>query len=83
MKVLPKFHGSRTRLEAPLQAILAWCANPDAPDVALIVENLGHVESVYDLTAKLSQSTYCCPHTAGRVVRMLQALYTDGFAAFG
>lgn len=24
MKVLPKFHGPRNRLEAPLQAVLDW-----------------------------------------------------------
>lgn len=28
MKVLPKFHGSRGKLEAPLEAVLAWCEQP-------------------------------------------------------
>ncbi len=27
MKVLPKFHGSRGKLQAPLEAIRAWCAD--------------------------------------------------------
>jgi 5-methylcytosine-specific restriction protein B len=29
MKVLPKFHGSRARLEKPLQAVLDWCRHGD------------------------------------------------------
>ena len=31
MKVLPKFHGSRGKLEAPLRAVLAWCTDPGTP----------------------------------------------------
>lgn len=33
MKVLPKFHGSRARLEEPLRQVLAWCAGTDPADL--------------------------------------------------
>ena len=85
MKVLPKFHGSRGKLEAPLRAVLAWCVNPLAPDIGPIALKLDQCESPHAAMQFLEQvqqnSTY--PKTTARVARMVWALYTDGFASFG
>ncbi len=83
MKVLPKFHGSRSKLEAPLRDVLAWCANPDQPDREQITEALNGAEGAADLVSRLRTIEYVLPTTAARAGRMLHALYTDGFAAFG
>lgn len=83
MKVLPKFHGSRGKLEAPLRAVLAWCINPTAPDVAAIAATLDQCDSAASLVQVLNRQSYQYKHTAARVGRMLWALYTDGFASFG
>ena len=83
MKVLPKFHGSRSKLEAPLQAVLAWCVDADAPTEELITDALKEAEAGRDVVEVLAQITYCYPRTAERARRMLWALYTTGFAAFG
>lgn len=77
MKVLPKFHGSRAKLEKPLRAVLAWCLNPEQPDLKALPEGLD-AEKVEEL---VNQAQY--RKTAERVGRMLRALETDGFAAFG
>lgn len=91
MKVLPKFHGPRGKLEQPLRNILAWTLSPDS---------LGHaIEQVKELTKdadtclKLRRqldayvsgqdsTAFRYPHTARKVVRMLQALHASGFASF-
>ena len=83
MKVLPKFHGSRGRLEAPLRALLAWCLNPDAPQEGAIAQAFSASEDGAQVVAELGRLPYACPLTAGRAIRMLSALYADGFAAFG
>jgi hypothetical protein len=80
MKVLPKFHGSRGKLEAPLRDMLAWCRNPDAPNVP-VVDTPSPADA--DTLEALRDQTYVLPRTAARVLRMLQELQTDGFTAFG
>ena len=74
MKILPKFHGSRGKLEEPLRRVLAWCTNPDSPDCAALPEGEAALESL---------TTCRLPRTAERVRRLLRELYVDGFAAFG
>ncbi len=81
MKVLPKFHGSRGRLEKPLQAILAWCRNPDQPDVPSIQQLVQQQDD--GSVTNFSNQAYLYPRTANRVIRLLERLYTTGFAAFG
>jgi energy-coupling factor transporter ATP-binding protein EcfA2 len=83
MKVLPKFHGSRARLEPPLCALLAWCADPDAPDTVGIATALDAAEVGDGAAPVLDTSGYACPRTAARALRTLRTLRTDGFAAFG
>lgn len=82
-KVLPKFHGSRARLEAPLRAVLAWCADPDAPALDAVDNALRSAVDGNDATASLEALVYRCPRSAERARRMLRRLYADGFAAFG
>ncbi len=81
LKILPKFHGSRGKLEAPLQALLAWCIDPSAPAEQAIADAVQQAEG--QLGEALAKLNYRYPRTAERARRLLQALYTDGFAAFG
>ncbi len=83
MKVLPKFHGSRSRLEAPLSAMLAWCMNPESPDVQAIKTALQEVSSDKTVKDAVASISFRYHKTADRVQRMLARLHTDGFAAFG
>jgi len=83
MKVLPKFHGSRGKLERPLQAVLAWCVNPGSPDPASIRQELERIDSAADLEDVWRKLTFRLPATARRAQRMMGSLYTTGFAAFG
>lgn len=83
MKVLPKFHGSRARLEGPLRAVLSWCLSPSAPNPTAISSALDTVDSAIGAVQQLAALTYIYPRTAERVRRMIYSLYTDGFAAFG
>ena len=81
MKVLPKFHGSRGRLEKPLLAGLAWCLDLDNPQPAAINQALQKPEE--QQIAALEALAYQLPRTAKRVLRLLGRLYTNGFATFG
>ena len=83
MKILPKFHGSRGKLEQPLKQVLAWCLDPDAPSEETITDTFKDLETGGDVTQTLANLNYRYPRTATRVQRMLWALYTSGFAAFG
>jgi hypothetical protein len=76
MKVLPKFHGSRGKLQRPLEAVLAWCADPDQPQAAT-------APSAESGPLAVPVTGYALPKTAERVQRMLAELQTDGFTAFG
>jgi len=81
MKVLPKFHGSREKLEQALIAVLAWCLDPAAPNPQSITVPQQGGQGVDDMPA-LAERSYRYPSTAERVRRMLRALYETGFAAF-
>ena len=82
MKVLPKFHGSRGKLEIPLLSILAWCQNPDVPNLAGMQEAVRQADNDPGL-AVLRTIPYQYSRTAGRVHRMVVSLYSTGFTAFG
>jgi 5-methylcytosine-specific restriction protein B len=82
MKVLPKFHGSRGKLDTPLQSILAWCLNPISPDVSTIRDVIQRSNNDPTLGDLLNQP-YLYPKTATRIHRMIVSLYTTGFTAFG
>jgi len=76
MKVLPKFHGSRGKLEKPLGAVLGWCATPGADPAWLN----GYLT---DPTKEIKSAEWRCPDTARRILRMFQDLNSTGFASFG
>jgi len=80
MKVLPKFHGSRGKLQRPLEALLAWCLNPDEPQPIVPLPQPG---AEADSLAAFRTLPYVLPKTAERVLRMLAELQQDGFTAFG
>ncbi len=87
MKVLPKFHGSRGRLEAPLKEVLAWCVDPEHPDASQVDNELekalnAHGDLIHTLNAMSAALEPRFKRTAGKVKRMLWHLYTTGFAAF-
>lgn len=82
MKVLPKFHGSRGKLEEPLKRVLAWCVAPDAPDYDRIHELLRGVEDSHAAIRALQEQPYRYARTATKTGHMLWELYTNGFASF-
>lgn len=77
MKVLPKFHGSRGKLEKPLTEVLVWCANIKTHDAECVKTVLSDPEK------EINSEDWECPSTAKRVQRMLQSLNSTGFASFG
>ena len=82
MKVLPKFHGTRSRLEQPLMDLLSWCKNPTNPEPLRHAPN-GALPERDVVTGAESAIPYHFPVTAARVHRMLRALEHSGFASFG
>jgi len=83
MKVLPKFHGSRQRLEGPLASVIAWCQNPANPVPSDVVEMIRSADSPGAMETQLMSARYRFPQTAHRAIRMLWTAYVEGFAAFG
>jgi 5-methylcytosine-specific restriction protein B len=83
MKILPKFHGSRGKLEEPLKNVLAWCIDPDSPNMDVIEQKIIEANDSGSVVQILSQVDYRYPKTADRIHRMLWSLYTTGFASFG
>jgi energy-coupling factor transporter ATP-binding protein EcfA2 len=83
MKVLPKFHGSRNALDAPLRGILAWCLNSETVSVVSVNEILDSLTNTHSIhTALEALGGYQYPATARRVERMLWELRVNGFTAF-
>jgi len=76
MKILPKFHGSRGKLEQPLGMVLEWCAVPDRKAEAA-------KSARANPSAMLQFGDWRFPETARRVLRMFHALDGTGFASFG
>jgi len=83
MKVLPKFHGSRGKLEAPLVALYAWCINPDEAEPRSLEAEIEGLGSEVDVVGMLAAKDIVYQKTAQRVRQMLRDLYADGFTAFG
>lgn len=81
MKVLPRFHGAKRQLDAPLKAMLAYCVNPDQPNERAIRLTLG--DDSEDPAERLATQTFALVHSAAACIRLLRRLYADGFAAFG
>jgi hypothetical protein len=86
MKVLPKIHGSRQKLQEPLERILRWTLKKkNGDDVFKLIGGEGTQKS--EIPALLERwdtlaDKFAYPATAKKVLRMLHTLYTTGFASF-
>jgi hypothetical protein len=82
MKVLPKFHGPRQKLERPLWLVLKWCAvNQEEFDNKKPGEIINLLEDLLKEKVKLSEK-FKYPRTALKVLTMLRQLYETGFTSF-
>ncbi|USS39968.1 McrB family protein [Thermococcus aggregans] len=80
MKVLPKFHGNRKKLEEPLKVVLELCLSENA---GINVQELGRKEVIEILKNwETEKDKFLFKHTAKKVLRMLRQLYEIGFASF-
>jgi hypothetical protein len=85
-KIAIKFHGSATRLEAPLRMLLAWCLNPDAPAYEAIDRAMKQTMldgEVVTVLSRLAALDYALPQTAATAQALWRSLQNEGFAAFG
>ncbi|HIH72314.1 AAA domain-containing protein [Thermococcus sp. 101 C5] len=95
MKVLPKFHGNRKKLEKPLKEVLKLCMNEQV--TIKLDRNENKIEiKLPDEIDKLSsdmivailkewetyKDNFRFKHMAKKVLRMLRQLYEIGFASF-
>jgi hypothetical protein len=93
MKVLPKFSGSRAKLENALFELLHWSnrggvmtpAERNAFEARLIslVEERRSFDSMVISGSESVADDWRYPATGRRAALMMQDLYTDGFASFG
>ncbi|WP_010480087.1 McrB family protein [Thermococcus zilligii] len=80
MKVLPKFHGNRKKLENPLKEALKLCLVEGS---GLNVDELRSADIVKILEEWENQKTnFRFKHTSKKVLRMLRQLHEIGFASF-
>jgi len=94
MKVLPKFHGPRQKLETPLWQVLNWCLRDQVSDGSVSPQKVwkqitGEEKqpSGDDITAQLRDwdnivGKFRYSNTAKKVLQMLRQLYETGFASF-
>jgi energy-coupling factor transporter ATP-binding protein EcfA2 len=94
MKVLPKFHGPRQKLEKPLWQVLNWCLEEEVSDGSVSPQKVwkqitGEEKqpSGDDIAAQLRDwnsivGKFRYPNTAKKVLQMLRQLYETGFASF-
>lgn len=74
-KVLPKLHGTRAKLDKPLQELLAFCYDPN-PNISIdISEEKRKQAEQFDTSA-------CFPRSAQKLARMLRNLQEQGYASF-
>ena len=71
-KVLPKFHGTRARLEKPLQDVLMFCYSKRADDYD---KKLLEPAEKFDTNARF-------PRSAQKCARMLRTLDEQGYTSF-
>lgn len=73
-KVLPKFHGSRQRLEKPLLQLLLFCCGQEQD------ENDDYRDVMNKCKQVMDQSAF--PRSAQKIYRMLKSLHDIGFVSF-
>ncbi len=74
-KVLPKFHGTRAKLDKPLQELLTFCYDSDPNKSIDISEEKIKQAEQFDTSARF-------PRTAQKLARMLRNLREQGYASF-
>jgi 5-methylcytosine-specific restriction enzyme B len=82
MKVLPKFNGSHARLIGPLNSLLDWARNPDAPMDGLSAAERASMEDVGEDAAPSAPAPKL-DRVAKRVEAMITTLEANGFVSFG
>lgn len=87
MKVLPKFHGPASRLEKPLERVIAWSQDPDGPpsdavSIAASVTAVDLRERGTALRATGAAAGCALPRTARKALIMLAELKETGYTAF-
>ncbi|AEH23744.1 hypothetical protein PYCH_00310 [Pyrococcus yayanosii CH1] len=97
MKVLPKFHGNRKKLEGPLKEVLKLCMKENEQiivkfrkngeeEVVKLPDEIDRLDGNVIVTMITNWSEYekhfRFKHTAKKVLRMLRQLYEIGFASF-
>ncbi len=78
MKILPKFHGNRKKLEKPLKKILRICLKDEQNLDELNSEKIVEILQNWEVEKRM----FRFQHTAKKVLRMLRSLYEIGFASF-
>jgi len=63
MKVLPKFHGNRAKLEAPLYKVLYWCKKPEEVEEKKLEDiksglNINKIEDIENKIKELKNKIY-------------------------
>ena len=78
MKILPKFHGNRKKLEEPLKEVLKICLKEGQSLDELNTEEILKILQNW----VIEKQRFKLRHTAKKVLRMLRQLYEIGFASF-
>ncbi len=80
MKILPKFHGNRKKLENPLKKVFEICLKDGQ---TLEIKTLSS-EKIIEILQNWDEEKqkFKFQHTAKKVLRMLRQLYEIGFASF-
>ncbi|MEM1913415.1 MAG: hypothetical protein QW067_09770 [Thermofilaceae archaeon] len=92
MKILPKFHGTRQKLENPIKKLIKYCERADKdfaesdnqPDYLSPkkIPNLIKESNTNRFKLELDDREFLFPHTACKLIEMLYKLQTQGFASF-
>lgn len=79
MKILPKFHGNRKKLERPHKEVLRICLEDGDFDVdGLTTDKI--IEMLRNWNEE--KQKFRLYHTAKKVLRILRRLYEVGFSSF-
>lgn len=92
MKVLPKFHGNRGKLEEPLWKVLYWSLKGTIEgnnfEIRKVWQKITNKQEEPDLREiaeflkNFDETKFNFPYTARKVFEMLYKLYTDGYASY-
>lgn len=84
-KILTKFHGSRQKIEKPLQDLFTYLnGNPIEQNLAqsIITEDNGKLKSWEPKNGEISNYSGKFPRSAAKILRMLKNLHEQGFTSY-